>query len=29
MRSVFETKEVRDQVVRDRGAIDGMNQTLD
>jgi hypothetical protein len=26
---VFETREVRDQVIRDRGAVDGMNQTLD
>lgn len=29
MRSVFESREVRDQVVRDFGAIDGMHQTLD
>lgn len=29
MRSVFPSAEVRDQVVEDFGAIDGMNQTLD
>ncbi len=29
MRSVFETSEIRDQVARDHGAIEGMNQHLD